>query len=61
MTRLLKHLAFDHEMSRISSVLGGHARAVAALHNGWASNPMTGAEAIEAYQREIVFRLLRDI
>ena len=53
MTRLLNHLAFDDEMFWISAVLGGDARAIAALHNGWASDPMTGAEAISTYKREI--------
>ena len=53
MTRLLNHLTFDDEMFWISAVLGGDARAIAALHNGWASKPMTGAEAINTYKREI--------
>lgn len=53
MTKLLNHLAFDNEMFWISAVLGGDTRAIEALHDGWASNPMTGAEAIEAYKREI--------
>lgn len=52
-TRLLNHLAFDNEMFWISAVLGGDAGAIGALHDGWASTPMTGAEAIAAYQREI--------
>jgi hypothetical protein len=54
MTRLLNHLAFDNEMFWISAVLGGGARAIESLHDGWSSNPMTGSEAIEAYMREIV-------
>jgi uncharacterized damage-inducible protein DinB len=52
-TRLLNHLAFDDEMFWISAVLGGDARAIGALHDGWSSVPMTGAEAIETYKREI--------
>lgn len=52
-TRLLNHLAFDDEMFWISAVLGGDAKAIAALHNGWASEPMTGAEAIDIYRRQI--------
>lgn len=51
--RLLNHLAFDDEMFWISAVLGGDRQAIGALHDGWASDPMTGAEAIEAYRREI--------
>jgi hypothetical protein len=54
MTRLLNHLAFDNEMFWISAVLGGGARAIESLHDGWSSNPMTGSEAIEVYMREIV-------
>ena len=50
--RLLNHLTFDDEMFWISAVLGGDARAIAALHNGWASVAMTGAEAIDSYERE---------
>ena len=53
MTQLLNHLAFDDEMFWISAVLGGDEAAIAGLHNGWASNPMTGAEAISIYKREI--------
>lgn len=53
MTQLLNHLAFDDELFWISAVLGGERAAIAALHNGWASEPMTGAEAIRNYQREI--------
>ncbi len=53
MTQLLNHLAFDDEMFWISAVLGGDDRAIAELHNGWTSTPMTGAEAINIYKREI--------
>ncbi|MCO4256679.1 mycothiol transferase [Pseudarthrobacter cellobiosi] len=53
MTQLLNHLAFDDEMFWISAVLGGDDRAIAELHNGWKSEPMTGAEAINIYKREI--------
>ena len=53
MTQLLNHLAFDDEMFWISAVLGGDATAIAGLHNGWASKPMTGAEAVNLYKREI--------
>ncbi|MFC9773601.1 MULTISPECIES: DUF664 domain-containing protein [unclassified Pseudarthrobacter] len=53
MTQLLNHLAFDDEMFWISAVLGGVDRAIAALHDGWASEPMTGAEAVTIYKREI--------
>ncbi|MDJ0318927.1 DUF664 domain-containing protein [Pseudarthrobacter sp. PS3-L1] len=53
MTRMLNHLAFDDELFWISAVLGGESHAIAALHNGWSSEPMTGAEAIRIYQREI--------
>lgn len=52
-TQLLNHLAFDDEMFWISAVLGGDNRAIAGLHDGWASTPMTGAEAITIYRREI--------
>ncbi|WP_043483514.1 mycothiol transferase [Arthrobacter sp. SPG23] len=52
-TQLLNHLAFDDEMFWISAVLGGDDRAIAGLHNGWASKSMTGAEAINIYKREI--------
>lgn len=52
-TRLLNHLAFDDEMFWISAVLGGDPEAIADLHNGWASKPMTGTEAISIYKREI--------
>jgi hypothetical protein len=37
----------------ISAVLGGDPRAVEALHNGWASEPMAGVEAVAMYKREI--------
>ena len=50
---LLNHLAFDNEMFWISAVLGGDQRAIGALHDGWASSPMTGAAAIDTYKREI--------
>lgn len=53
MTQMLNHLAFDDELFWISAVLGGESQAIAALHNGWASEPMTGAEAIRIYQCEI--------
>lgn len=53
MTQLLNHLAVDDEMFWISAVLGGDDRAIAGLHNGWASGPMTGAEAVTIYKREI--------
>ena len=53
MTRMLNHLAFDDEMFWISAVLGGDPEAMFALHNGWASKPMSGAEAITIYKREI--------
>ncbi|WP_209742664.1 MULTISPECIES: mycothiol transferase [Micrococcaceae] len=53
MTQLLNHLAFDDEMFWISAVLGGDDRAIAELRNGWASEPMTGSEAINIYKREI--------
>lgn len=52
-TRLFNHLADDDEMFWISAVLGGDARAIAALHNGWASDAMTGAAAIGSYKREM--------
>lgn len=52
-TGLLNHLAFDDEMFWISAVLGGDPRAIGALHNGWDSGPMTGAQAIDLYKREI--------
>lgn len=52
-TQLLNHLAYDDEMFWISAVLGGDPDAIQALHNGWASDPMTGAEAIDLYKREI--------
>ncbi len=52
-TQLLNHLAFDDEMFWISAVLGGDTKAIAALHNGWASEPMTGVEAANIYEREI--------
>lgn len=53
MTQLLNHLALDDEMFWISAVLGGDDRAIAELHNGWTSEPMTGSEAINIYKREI--------
>ncbi|WP_051427461.1 DUF664 domain-containing protein [Arthrobacter sp. H20] len=37
----------------ISAVLGGDQRAIAGLHNGWASKQMTGTEAINIYKHEI--------
>ncbi|MDJ0335306.1 DUF664 domain-containing protein [Salinibacterium sp. G-O1] len=52
-TSLLNHLAFDDEMFWISAVLSGDSEAIAALHDGWASRPMTGAEAVEIYRRQI--------
>lgn len=52
-TRLLNHLAFDDEMFWMSAVLGGDLRAIAALHNGWASQPTTGDEAVSIYALEI--------
>lgn len=51
--QLLNHLAFDDEMFWISAVLGGEPRAITALHNGWASEAMSGAEAVEIYRLEI--------
>lgn len=53
MTTLLNHLAFDDEMFWIAAVLGGDATAIAALHDGWVSEPMTGAEAVAVYRRHI--------
>ncbi|MBB5641053.1 hypothetical protein BJ997_001601 [Cryobacterium roopkundense] len=52
-TRLLNHLAFDGEMFWISAVLGGDPEAIAELHNGWASRPMPGAEAVNIYRHQI--------
>ncbi|WP_394253555.1 mycothiol transferase [Arthrobacter pityocampae] len=52
-TSLLNHLAFDDEMFWISAVLGANPGAIAALHNGWASTPMTGADAVSIYQEQI--------
>ncbi|MDI3243298.1 DUF664 domain-containing protein [Arthrobacter sp. AL08] len=52
-TRLLNHLTFDDEMFWISAVLGGDPEAIAALHNGWASRPMTGVEAVNIYRDQI--------
>ncbi len=52
-TQLLNHLAFDDEMFWISAVLGGDDEAISALHNGWASERMTGTEAISIYRRQI--------
>lgn len=54
MTRMLNHLAFDDEMFWIAAVIGGDDRAIAALHDGWTSEPMTGAEAISIYRQAIV-------
>ncbi len=51
--QLLNHLAYDDEMFWISAVLGGDPEAIAALHDGWASAPMAGAEAIAVYRAEI--------
>ncbi|MEX5237600.1 mycothiol transferase [Kocuria arenosa] len=53
MTLLLDHLAFDVESFWISAVLGGDPTAIAALHDGWASEPLTGADAIRVYKEEI--------
>lgn len=53
LTQLLNHLAFDDEMFWISAVLGGDDRAIAGLHNGWSSGPMSGTEAVSIYKREI--------
>ena len=53
MTQLLNHLAFDVESFWISAVLGSDPTAIAALHDGWASEPMTGADAIRVYKQEI--------
>lgn len=52
-TRLLNHLTFDDEMFWISAVLDGDRRAIEDLHDGWTSDPMTGAEAISIYKRQI--------
>ncbi len=52
-TQLLNHLAFDDEMFWISAVLGGDDEAIGALHNGWASERMTGAEAVSIYRHQI--------
>lgn len=52
-TQLLNHLAYDDEMFWISAILGGDPRAIDSLHDGWESDPMTGAEAIDEYKREI--------
>ena len=52
-TRLLNHLAHDDEMFWISAILGGDTSAIEALHDGWSSIPMTGAEAIDVYERQI--------
>lgn len=62
-TRLLNHLAFDDEMFWISAVLGGETRAIEALHDGWSSEPMTGAEAISIYEREVDYsnRVLAEV
>lgn len=53
-TSLLNHLAFDDEMFWISAVLGGNPEAIAAVHDGWASTPMTGAEAVSIYREQII-------
>ncbi|WP_434994719.1 DUF664 domain-containing protein [Arthrobacter sp. Ld5] len=52
-TNLLTHLAFDDEMFWISAVLGADPAAIDALHDGWHSTPMTGAEAVTIYQEQI--------
>ena len=52
-TQLLNHLAYDDELFWISAVLGGDPEAIAALHDGWASPPMSGAEAIAVYRGAI--------
>lgn len=52
-TRLLNHLTFDDEMFWISAVLGGDARLIADLHDGWSHEHMTGAEAVEHYRQHI--------
>ena len=52
-TRLLNHLAFDNEMFWISAVVGADEKAIAAVHNGWASEPITGAEAVDVYRQQI--------
>lgn len=52
-TRLLNHLAFDDEMLWISAVLGADPAAIDALHDGWHSPPMTGAEAVSIYKEQI--------
>lgn len=52
-TRLLNHLTFDDEMFWISAVLGGDARAIADLHDGWSHEHMTAAEAVELYRQHI--------
>ena len=52
-TRILNHLAYDDEMFWISAILGGDPGAIEALHDGWSSVPMTGAEAIDVYERQI--------
>ena len=52
-TRLLNHLAYDDEMFWISAILGGDAEAIEAVHDGWSSDPMAGAEAINVYERQI--------
>ena len=52
-TQLLNHLAYDDEMFWISAILGGDPEAIEALHDGWSSVPMTGAEAINVYERQI--------
>ncbi|HCE59986.1 DinB family protein [Janibacter terrae] len=52
-TRLLNHLALDDEMFWISAVLGADPTAIAALRDGWAAGPMTGAEAVELYRHRI--------
>ncbi|MHA7220332.1 mycothiol transferase [Arthrobacter sp. MDT1-48-3] len=53
MTGLLNHLAFDDEMFWISAVLGGDSVAIDALHDGWHSTPVTGADAVRLYREQI--------
>lgn len=52
-TRLITHLTFDDEMFWISAVIGADPRAIASLRDGWAPQPMSGAEAVAAYRHEI--------
>ncbi|MHA7285942.1 mycothiol transferase [Arthrobacter sp. MDT3-44] len=53
MTGLLNHLAFDDEMFWISAVLGANPAAIEALHDGWHSTFMTGADAVRIYREQI--------